>query len=132
MFWHYLSEPYMTYRLKCDRGLPCETCARRGLSLSCTYPASTPLQSGKRLIDPSSTALHKRIAQLEKLVVSMTNGTDSTVVKENKDKTESDLPDDSTKLLPSFGRIGLENTETNYVENSHWTAVLDGVWYSTF
>lgn len=91
-----------------------------------------PLQSGKRLIDPSSTALHKRIAQLEKLVVSMTNQTDATGAKENKNRPDSDFPEDSTQLHASFGRIGLENTETNYVENSHWTAVLDGVCYFIF
>jgi hypothetical protein len=83
------------------------------------------------MIDPSSIALHKRIAQLERLVVSMTNQTDGTVVKEKKDRPESDIPDDSGKLHASFGKIGLENTETSYVENSHWTAVLDGVWYYT-
>lgn len=58
----------------------------------------------------------------------MTNQTENTVVKENKKRAESDVPDDSIQLQASFGRIGLENTETNYVENSHWTAVLDGVY----
>lgn len=62
----------------------------------------------------------------------MKNHTDSAVAKGNKDRTQSDIPDDSTKLHASFGKIGLENTETSYVENSHWTAVLDGVCYLTF
>jgi hypothetical protein len=58
----------------------------------------------------------------------MTNQTENTVVKENKKTANSDAADDSVQLHASFGRIGLENTETNYVENSHWTAVLDGVY----
>lgn len=57
----------------------------------------------------------------------MTHQTDSSVSKEKKDRPESDVPDDSGKLHASFGKIGLDNTETSYVENSHWTAVLDGV-----
>lgn len=62
----------------------------------------------------------------------MANQTDNTAANENKDKSGFDIPDDSTKLRASFGKIGLENTETNYVENSHWTAVLDGVYYPNF
>ncbi|EED14693.1 conserved hypothetical protein [Talaromyces stipitatus ATCC 10500] len=106
--------------------------AVEGTSHSCPVifvddETSTPLQSGKRLIDPSSTALHKRIAQLEKLVVSMTSQNNSLAGKESKSKADFDVTDDSTELHPRFGRIGLENTETSYVENSHWTAVLDGI-----
>lgn len=111
-------------RLKCDRGMPCEACARRGLSLSCTYPVSTPLQSGKRLIDPSSSDIHGKIANLEKLVLSMKRNENA---PGNAPSAGSGSLDDSSQLHKSFGRIGLENTETNYVEGSHWTAILDGV-----
>ncbi|OKL57904.1 hypothetical protein UA08_06418 [Talaromyces atroroseus] len=109
-------------RLKCDRGMPCDACARRGLALSCTYPASTPLQSGKRLINPSSTAMHNKIANLEKLVLSMKS--QNGYPTENGQVSELN---NLTDLHKSFGRIGLENTETNYVEGSHWTAILDGI-----
>lgn len=39
-------------------------------------------------------------------------------------EVESDSPE---SLADNFGRITLENTGTKYVDNAHWTAILDGV-----
>ncbi|KAH8689364.1 putative fungal-specific transcription factor [Talaromyces proteolyticus] len=110
-------------KLKCDRGLPCESCARRGLSLSCTYPAATPLQSGKRVIHPTSN-MHDRVAQLEKLVLSLKNEADA---NNRTSASQGHYSPDFLELPKSFGRISLENAETTYVEGSHWTAILDGI-----
>jgi len=37
------------------------------------------------------------------------------------------LPQVPSQLSDSFGHISLENTETSYVESTHWTTILDGV-----
>ena len=39
------------------------------------------------------------------------------------------LNQDPSELLDSVGRISLENDETSYVEGTHWSAILDGVWH---
>jgi hypothetical protein len=63
----------------------------------------------------------EKIGQLEKMVMSLMNG------KEGQPLVAQSLPSDPSQLPDSFGRISLENAQTNYVESSHWTAVLDGV-----
>jgi hypothetical protein len=67
--------------------------------------------------------MHNKIANLEKLVLSMKSRNDHPT----ENAQALDVEDSSGQLHKSFGRIGLENTETNYVEGSHWTAILDGV-----
>lgn len=48
-------------------------------------------------------------------------------VEKVKEPSPTDQANELSQLHKSFGRISLENTETNYVEGSHWTAILDGV-----
>ena len=58
-------------RLKCDRAQPCETCTKRGLSLSCTYVhiSNTSERFDKEEQKPGShLQMQKRIAELERLV----------------------------------------------------------------
>ncbi|KAK9244839.1 fungal-specific transcription factor domain-containing protein [Lipomyces tetrasporus] len=132
-------------KLKCDRCQPCETCARRGLSLSCTYVhsnASERLDRSELPLAPSAS-IQDRIGQLERLVISLMNlnaakPTDqipanahgssklSSPVTENGVNGNA-LPQDPSQLSDSFGRISLENSETSYVESAHWTAILDGI-----
>ncbi|PTU24595.1 hypothetical protein P175DRAFT_0426375 [Aspergillus ochraceoroseus IBT 24754] len=114
-------------KLKCDRGVPCSTCTRRGLSLSCTYPSSTPLQSGKTVVYPSTTSMHDRVAQLEKLVMSLKPQTDGKYIRGARKSPSHKHAHDEPQLPQAFGRLSLENTETTYVESSHWTAIIDGI-----
>ena len=133
------------YRLKCDRGQPCDTCLRRGLSLSCTYPNPNASQrphvgQGRTL---ASSDVQERVEQLESLVRSMMGkaGTgrstdDMTVTKLDVQRSppqnaENDnianlLSQDSSPL-PGSGRMTLESAETSYVDSAHWAAILDGV-----
>jgi hypothetical protein len=71
--------------------------------------------------------MHERVAKLEKLVLSLKLQASTT----NNGSSARYLPQDSvagvSQLSQSFGRISLENTETTYVEGSHWTAILDNV-----
>lgn len=137
-------------KLKCDRGQPCETCIRRGLSLSCTY-STTSERSDRRppRMMPSSN-VQDRIAQLEKLVISLTSTLNTATRTESISSNNSiphaeifaaarnsvepinrtgssELFQTPSSLSDSFGRISLENAETNYVDAAHWTAILDGI-----
>jgi hypothetical protein len=38
-----------------------------------------------------------------------------------------DISKDPSQLSSTFGRISITNSEINYVESAHWTAILDGV-----
>jgi len=98
--------------------------------------------------DPSSSStpvsVHDRIAQLESLVTSLIDAS-----KHGRDSAENHLRVCSSpqahlslvmdeaavdgsvnipaQLSGEYGRLTLTSVETTYVENLHWTAVLDGV-----
>jgi hypothetical protein len=141
-------------RLKCDRGQPCGTCDRCGLSFSCTYVTTNPNESTRKedeqvtVATSSSVATNipDQIGQLEQLVTSlMTRGNTSQSTEqdptESQDFQEIESPSpfgaqesirnpqlqNAPRLSDSFDRISLQSTETSYVDNTHWTAVLDGV-----
>lgn len=136
-------------KLKCDRGQPCSTCAHRGLSLSCTYsdnshvsqPAQRAKQAPAQQIPSATTAttMQNRIGQLEKLVVELMSnmqnpGTSppngiASVDSSNLDSDYSlvDYIQDPSQLDDRFGRISLGTSGTKYVENDHWSSILDGV-----
>lgn len=87
--------------------------------------------------------MQNRIGQLEKLVVElMGNMKESTASSSNSmasvdttsppaDFTHVDYTEDATQLDDRFGRISLGNSGTKYVENDHWSAILDGVCTNT-
>lgn len=133
-------------KLKCDRSQPCSTCAHRGLSLSCTYSDSSHIsQPGQRARQaqpqqiPNTSSMQNRIGQLEKLVVELmgnmaqpiTTSTASLTSVEadssSSDYTHVDYTQDPSQLDDRFGRISLGSLGTKYVENEHWSAILDGV-----
>ena len=43
------------------------------------------------------------------------------------DQLSNAVFEDPSQLSGSIGRMSIENTEINYVEGAHWTAILDGV-----
>ena len=111
-------------RLKCNRVQPCDSCTRRGLSLSCTYlqnKATQKLDRNALLRDVRPANIQDRLGQLEKLVM------DTLSAKTPSSQRSSANSDDVSQLAGSFGRIGIENAEISYVEGAHWTAILDGV-----
>jgi hypothetical protein len=132
-------------RLRCDRGQPCETCTRGGLSLSCTYAPTSTSESLKRTQSPAAahTNMHDRIGQLEALVTSLMDSlhkTRSSARYSDSCDLLEPLPafathqadamrlyEGSSRLANSFGRLSLENAETSYVESAHWSAILDEV-----
>ncbi|KAK9233794.1 fungal-specific transcription factor domain-containing protein [Lipomyces kononenkoae] len=134
-------------KLKCDRRQPCETCVRRGLSLSCTYVpfhSKEPERHDQRQVGPAGTsAIQDRIGQLETLVTSLMNNLQRSNPPRAISGEKHDSPNPSSAvaapelvynfnqepspLADSVGRISLDSTETVYVESAHWTAILDGI-----
>lgn len=76
-------------RLRCDRKQPCGTCARRGLSHTCTYASSSSMtgqssiqsqsQTQSKFVPnvPMETDLPDRVQQLERLVLSMVSNSNA-------------------------------------------------------
>lgn len=130
--------------MKCDRGLPCESCVRRGLSLSCTYVRSSAPEgverSQARSVMPVN--IQDRIGQLERLVTSLisTPNSPAPIAHETRSSIQALSPaisqqgsdqssqsKISSRFSDSLGHVSLESTETGYVESIHWTTILDGV-----
>ncbi|KAJ5287836.1 hypothetical protein N7478_003522 [Penicillium angulare] len=128
-------------KLKCDRNQPCGSCRHRGLSLSCTYPQSTTSETrhiAKHSRQISSSGLTERIGQLEKLISSLV-GDDA----RRKAPSQVDIsypsgpgptkdpqpvkPENANDPSDSFGHISLRDSKTTYVQDTHWTAILDGI-----
>lgn len=95
-----------------------------------------------------SNSLQDRINQLETLIVSLIGTADankgilqsrhgetgarssenmSALVDPNHIKASEWETIDQHCVSEAFGRISLENAETNYVGGAHWIAILDGV-----
>lgn len=99
-------------------------CTRRGLSLSCAYVVNKEPEKVDRsllLRPPPPASIQDRLAQLENLVMRV--GISSNIHASNT------ISEDVCQLSSGLGRISIENSEINYVEDAHWTAVLDEVCY---
>ena len=126
----------MWARLKCDRGHPCDTCVKRGLSLSCTYVPSSKTASSVGQSQPRPPAylkLQERIGQLENLVASQLKGLDrGTTDSSHATEYPPSFPNSDTNWVDLSqarrkGRISVKDTGTTWVEDDHWTAILDGI-----
>ncbi|KAK9366239.1 fungal-specific transcription factor domain-containing protein [Lipomyces kononenkoae] len=120
-------------KLKCDRQQPCEACVRRGLSLSCTYvPFQSKAPDGhdqSESLPVRTAAIQDRIGQLETLVTSLMNnlGESNHMPRVSAMEPDRNLTKDVSPLVDSFGHISLDSTETVYVDDNHWRAILDGI-----
>lgn len=85
--------------------------------------------------------MQNQIGQLEKLVLELMGKTDKgrsesvsrhdigpdAAMTPPSDLDEVNEPENVVPMSDTFGRISLEQTGTSYVENNHWSAILDGV-----
>jgi len=134
-------------RLKCNRGLPCDTCARRARSSLCTYAAS----ANRNKPEPSKgRALKDRLGTLENLVSSFLSGdaviqpgllTESELTTEdsassaeqynrptNQSSTFSSSSGGEDALTPETPHIQeTGNGQVNYIDPSHWLSILDDI-----
>ena len=123
-------------RLKCDRASPCDTCVKRGLSLSCAYaqPNRFSKVTPKQPHLPSYASLQERITQLENLVANRLTNAEKTI---GENDNIEDCPSFYTKpqvnrnessiSSSDKGRISVKQEGTTWVEGDHWSAILDGI-----
>ena len=123
-------------RLRCDRGHPCGSCRHRGLSLSCTYPGPGDTRHISKESRYNNTGLTERIGQLESLITAFVNEAGTRAPSQpdsheppsiDEDRESSIKPETSVEPSDSFGHISTRDSKTTYVQDTHWTAILDGV-----
>jgi hypothetical protein len=85
--------------------------------------------------------MQDRIGQLEKLVRDLMGNANNgrsehipsyaagpnTAMTPPSDVDDLNGPEEPVPISDTFGLISLEQTSTSYVENNHWSAILDGV-----
>ncbi|KAJ5994355.1 hypothetical protein N7451_010079 [Penicillium sp. IBT 35674x] len=129
-------------KLRCDRTHPCGACSQRGLSLSCTYPPSAG-ETGRITKEQQPSAkstLPERIGQLEKLITAIVDDAGNQKTKTSIRIQRQDPPsgneakatsqaeaEAASDPSDSFGHISLQDSKTTYVQDTHWTAILDGI-----
>lgn len=141
---------YTTYRLKCNRGLPCDACTRRGLSSHCNYAANA---SRNKLAPSKPRELKDRLNTLENLVSSFLSG-DAVVQRELPTPSDS-AAQYGENIATSAGRNNgsgkqssslsgrskgedvltpetphLQETvdgQVNYIDPGHWLSILDDI-----
>ena len=117
-------------RLKCDRSQPCDTCVRRGLSLSCTYIHFSKTSTSSEQSQPRQPAylkLQKRVSQLEDLVASQLKSSHACEYSPLPLHCITDRAKSSQAPSSDTGRISVKDAGTTWVESDHWTAILDGI-----
>jgi hypothetical protein len=113
--------------LKCDRGNPCATYARRGLSLSCSYGNSnTPIPTTDNHA-LGNKILQEHIKQLEKLIVSLASAPQATKpalhpllhpVPDNI-AVDSSLVPNSESLSESLDRTDIDADKIEYTDSTN-------------
>ncbi|KAJ5090891.1 hypothetical protein N7532_009575 [Penicillium argentinense] len=131
-------------KLRCDRGQPCGSCVHRDLSHSCTYllpNANGPSRVNREQRSGTISGLTERIGQLEGLISSLVDNASDGKAGQTAGQMPINLNEDiqgSTRAKAgarsgsqpsqpsdSFGHISLRHSKTTYVEDTHWTAILD-------
>ncbi|KAK4244302.1 hypothetical protein C7999DRAFT_17424 [Corynascus novoguineensis] len=138
-------------RLRCDRQQPCSNCSSRGMT--CTYVEHPATIMGVS----KQAAIHERIIQLERLVMSLIPGSGS-----NPTPKDAETPDDFGPVLRSLnsndsslfggatltpaetaapteerakpmdarsecGSMRIDHSEQSYVGGDHWAAILESI-----
>ncbi|QGA18702.1 hypothetical protein EYB26_006387 [Talaromyces marneffei] len=127
-------------KLRCDRGEPCGTCVRRGLASSCAYVRSNGQGPVTTTTQPAVSSMTDRIAQLERMVISLVDSNKTTGASEF-DRMPSPVmtmlpqspgmpaPRDATNFQTPrhWGQIRVGNYETAYVPSTHWSIILEEI-----
>jgi hypothetical protein len=137
-------------RLKCNRGLPCDACTRRGRSSLCSYANNA---ARNRPASSKTHDLKDRLSSLENLVSSFLSGDavvqpglsadgefsteDSWIIPSPTDSYNRSAVQSSSISSPNGGDDMLtpetphiQETGTgqvNYIDPSHWLSILDDI-----
>ncbi|KAJ4854771.1 short chain dehydrogenase domain-containing protein [Trichoderma breve] len=103
----------LTSRLKCDRGHPCDNCAKRNQSQSCQY---------------TNPAVRNRTAQARRVTYS------SDIAERNQSTNAGTIrvavPDDHGGLSQEIGTPGTMHGDqmgTRWFDDTHWQAIMDDI-----
>lgn len=141
---------FITFRLKCNRGLPCDTCVRRDKSASCNYASNasrnkpapskprelkdrlnvlegliSSLLSGDTVIHPATLEGHEH-EENNSSAITLSSSQSNTVAKTD---TRISSPNESegglTTQTPRLRETG--DGQLNYIDPSHWLSILDDI-----
>jgi hypothetical protein len=134
----------VAFRLKCDKGHPCDTCTRRGDESSCSYRSDPTTARTKTLSNGNTNRAQERLQHLEGLVMQlMQSGTPSKFVSMPTSTVSARYsiwfqasptapkldngatPEKDFKVLG--GLLTADGSEPSYVGATHWAAILDNV-----
>ncbi|CAG8898111.1 unnamed protein product [Penicillium egyptiacum] len=132
------SVPFLLRRSRCDRQNPCSCCSSRGQI--CTYADNSGFTGiSKRQSAAAAPAVHDRLVQLERLVVSLMGDSanrghaTSVLVPDSARSVAHGTPTMDTVMEAPIdghsecGSMRIGESELRYVGGDHWAAILDGI-----
>ncbi|KAH7152010.1 fungal-specific transcription factor domain-containing protein [Dactylonectria estremocensis] len=133
-------EPCRNRKLKCNRGLPCDTCIRRGKSALCQY-ASNADRNDRHENKPES--MTERLKTLEDLITSLAQKSQSKppdtimTLAKNRSRTDAAMTTDSDAgsdahvrpkdEVETLGGGLLSGLQASYTDSSHWSSILEDI-----
>ncbi|KAL6812337.1 fungal-specific transcription factor domain-containing protein [Trichoderma camerunense] len=124
-------------KLKCDRGHPCDNCAKRNLSQSCQYatPTTRSRTAQTRRVAYSSD-ISERVRHLENLVLSLAarnsglqnQSADSATIRvavPDNDGGQEGLT--SSQEIGTPGTMHGDQMGTRWFDDTHWQAIMDDI-----
>jgi hypothetical protein len=119
-------------RLKCDRQVPCTTCAKNGIESSCNYAARAANGHERRDEESRASEAHVRLQKLEEMVTSLMQRTADGPGGPNSDRSPS-----SGTIEQSIGSLRVDRTphsinghsksHSDYQGGTHWSTILENV-----
>ncbi|KAL1970425.1 hypothetical protein VTN77DRAFT_5586 [Rasamsonia byssochlamydoides] len=122
-------EPCRIRKLKCNRGLPCDTCIKRKKQSSCEYASNA---NRNKPNTGRQSNLADRLQNLEKLVFQfLQNGVTlqqpDDYRKTNGNENPSVQMTSVERAMETRGSLHVQGDKTNYVDSSHWLSILDDI-----
>ncbi|KAH6874400.1 fungal-specific transcription factor domain-containing protein [Thelonectria olida] len=131
-------EPCRTRKLKCNRGLPCDTCIKRGKRTTCHYAPNADRNVNKR------ASVSDRLKNIEGLIASLIPNVPHTstspvlgapmdelsiassgLIQNSRDGTgDAPIPAPTTS---SSSPSQAEANQTSYVDSTHWSSILKDI-----
>jgi hypothetical protein len=122
-------------RLKCDRQVPCATCANNGIGPSCHYAARPTNGSERRDDGLRNSEAHLRLQKLEEMVTSLMQKTGA-----GFEGSKSNTNPSNGTIEQSIGSLSVDsspypfnrtsNGHLDYQGGTHWSAILENVGFS--
>ncbi|KAH6695374.1 fungal-specific transcription factor domain-containing protein [Plectosphaerella plurivora] len=111
-------EPCRTRKLKCSRGVPCESCVKRGKTDICRYAPN----ADRSRADGKRAPVADRLKKLEELI--------ATLAEEGGPVLQAQPPS-SAQSTPIAKNVTTESpaavSQTGYTDANHWSSILEDI-----